>query len=79
MSKKIISKKKFLLIILFCVPSIVHAELMMSFYSTLYATQSFIDDLPSSFEFDFVVTTASEAFATDEKELVFQKYLDCLI
>lgn len=70
MSKKITSKKKFFLFILLCVPGVAHAELYDNRFIPLFMPpQSFIDDLPSSAEFDFVVTTASESFATDEKRI----------
>src|SRR5438046_6724957 len=70
MSKKNILKHFLFLMIISCAPFSVHAEIYDNRFIPLFMPpQTFIDDLPSSAEFDFVITTASEAFATDEKRI----------
>lgn len=45
-----------------------HSEIYDNRFIPLFAPQQFfVESLPSSFEFDFIAVTASEAFARDEK------------
>jgi len=62
------SKKISLLIVLLCMSQLVYAEIYDNRFIPLFLPQQFfVEDLPSSYEFDFVAITASEAFARDEK------------
>jgi hypothetical protein len=64
------SKKYFLLIILFCVTQIIRADIYDNRFIPLFAPQQFfVEGLPSSYEFNFIAITGSEAFATDEKTI----------
>src|SRR5260221_9314517 len=62
------SKKFFILTIILCIFQIGHATIYDDRFIPLFVPQQFfIEGLPSSYEFDFVAITASEAFARDEK------------
>lgn len=62
------SKKCFLLIVLFCIAHTNRAEIYDNRFIPLFAPQQFfVEGLPSSYEFQFVALTSSEAFARDEK------------
>jgi len=64
------SKKFSLLIVLLCIAHLVRAEIYDNRFIPLFAPQQFfVEGLPSSYEFDFVAITASEAFARDEKTI----------
>lgn len=62
------SKKFSLLIVLLCMSQLTYTEIYDNRFIPLFAPQQFfVEDLPSSYEFNFVAITASEAFARDEK------------
>ncbi len=62
------SKKIFLLIYLISIVGAMHAEIYDNRYIPLFAPpQFFVEGSPSSFEYNFLAATASEAFATDDK------------
>jgi hypothetical protein len=62
------SKKNFLLIVLLCMTQVTRAEIYDNRFIPLFAPQQFfVPGLPSSYEFEFVAITASQAFARDEK------------
>src|SRR5690606_28507637 len=64
----LMSKKNFFFIAFLCIASAVRAEIYDNrFIPQFFPPQFYIDELPSSFEVDFLAITASEAFATDEK------------
>ena len=61
------SKKFFLLLAFLSVAPVMRAEIYDNRFIPLFAPpQFFVDGSPSSFEFDFLAATASEAFATDD-------------
>jgi hypothetical protein len=62
------SKNFFLLMVLFCIAHTSYAEIYDNRFIPLFAPQQFfIEDLPSSYELDFVAITGSQAFARDER------------
>ena len=62
------SKKFFPFIVFLCMSQITHATIYDDRFIPLFAPQKFfIEGLPSSYEFQFVAITASDAFARDEK------------
>jgi len=64
------SKKFYLLTLFFCMTPISHATIYDNRFIPLFAPQQFfIEELPSSYELQFVAITASEAFARDEKTI----------
>jgi hypothetical protein len=64
------SKKKIFLCIILLSIGRVRAEIYDNRFIPLFSPpQYFVEDLSSSFEFDFIAATASKAFANDEKEV----------
>jgi hypothetical protein len=62
------SKKMFFLWIFSCVVGSLNAELYDNRFIPLFSPPYFfVDDMPSSFEVDFLAITASEAYASDDK------------
>lgn len=62
------SKKFFLFMMFLSLSHAIFAEIYDNRFIPLFVPQQFfIDSLPSAFELDFVVITASQAFARDEK------------
>lgn len=62
------SKRFSFLTVILCMSQLSHATIYDNRFIPLFTPQQFfIEGLPSSYEFDFVAITASEAFARDEK------------